>query len=284
MERTKKENHAGHRQRLLKKMLAENDLLEHEILEALLFYVFKRRNTNDVAHNLLASLGGIKNILSAPMERLEQVEGVGKNVAQFLHTIGKCVKVAERGSSATEEQMSDFYDVDRFADFIREAYYGMQTEVLDFYMLDKQGNVFKRRRFFGEKARVKVEPFSIAQMVLENAPSGIIAVHNHPGGTIAPSLADDEMTKACQIICSSHKILFCDHVIITKDGLHSYYSSGEMQRISEEYSLTRLVSDFKCKRVKYADDEKEKINVFKKNLENFTIKKEGDRYVGVIEE
>ena len=282
MEKKQKENHDGHRQRMFAKMTAQGDLYEYEILEILLFYVFKRRNTNDVAHNLLATFGGIKNILAAPVERLEQVEGVGKQTAQFLYAVGNCARASMK--KGTETPMEGEYDADRLADFLRETYQDMPTEVLDFYMLDQQGNIFKRRRFFGNESRVSVEPFELSQMILENAPRGLIAVHNHPQGTLMPSQLDDEMTRVCQIICSSHGVLFCDHVIVANGGTHSYYSSGEMQRISKEYSLRRLKEGFVDRQVRYEDEEKENLNIFTKELEKFTIKIDGDRYVGVIEE
>ena len=278
MERKEKNNHDGHRQRIIKK-LDESELLEHELLEVLLFYVFKRRNTNDIAHALLAEFGSLKNILTAPKERLEKVEGIGTQSAQFLWMIGKCAAAFKKDVLASEMGVWGKYDVDAFAKAIRGSYIGLRTEVLDFYLLDKQGNVFKRRRFYGEKTRVKLEPFLFSQTLVENEPSGVIIVHNHPGGSLTPSTEDDEATRLCQVICSANNVLLCDHLIVTDGGMYSYYQVGEMQRISKEYAVRKLTAELRGKEEKYVDEEVGLPNVFQKNFDNFSIKKEGDRYV-----
>lgn len=283
MERKEKHNHDGHRQRIIKK-LEESDLLEHELLEILLFYVFKRRNTNDLAHNLLAEFGSIQKVLSAPKEKLEEVDGIGKQAAQFLWTIGKCAAAVKKDVFASEMGILGQYDCDRFVEAIRGSYIGLRTEVLDFYLLDKEGNVFKRRRFQGGKSSVRIEPLTFSQMIVENVPNGIIAVHNHPGGSLTSSREDDETTRLCQLICSAHNVLFCDHLIVTDSGSYSYYRVGEMQRISQEYSVSKLTAELRGKKREYEDENVGVPNVFKKSLDNFNIKKEGDRYVGFVEE
>ena len=72
--------HAGHRRRMIEKLKTDS-LLEHELLEVLLFNALPRRNTNDLAHKLLGEFGSVKEILSAPIEQLTKVEGVGESVA-----------------------------------------------------------------------------------------------------------------------------------------------------------------------------------------------------------
>ena len=50
--------HDGHRQRMYEK--AEKGVLaEHEWLEVLLFNAIPRRNTNDIAHALIAQFGSV---------------------------------------------------------------------------------------------------------------------------------------------------------------------------------------------------------------------------------
>ena len=278
-----KHNHDGHRQRLIKR-LDESDLLEHELLEILLFHVFKRRNTNDLAHALISEFGSIKNVLSAPKERLERVEGVGKQTAQFLWTIGKCAAKGKKEPTEPPLRLFEQYDAAAFAEAIHVYYAGLRTEVLDFYLLNEEGNVVKRRRFYGEKSRVGISPLAFSQMLVEHEPSGIIIVHNHPGGTLTPSTEDDETTRLCQLICSAHNVLLCDHLIVTESGKHSYYQVGEMQRIGREYSARRLAAELRGKKKEYVDEEIGLPNVFHKNIDNFKIKKVDGKFVGVIEE
>ena len=61
--------HEGHRQRLIAK-LEEGTLCDHEYLEMLLFNALPRKNTNDIAHRLLAEFGSLNKVFAAKPEQL----------------------------------------------------------------------------------------------------------------------------------------------------------------------------------------------------------------------
>ena len=66
----------------------------------------------------------------------------------------------------------------------------------------------------------------IREAVLANAT--ILAVcHNHPSGSLSPSRADDELTKAIQKACELMRIYFMDHVIVTDGQYYSYHELGK---------------------------------------------------------
>ena len=84
--------HDGHRHRIIEKLDSGN-LCEHEILEILLFNAIPRRNTNELAHRLLAAFGSVRGIFSATVAQLKTVDGVGENVAAYLRCVGKFYEV-----------------------------------------------------------------------------------------------------------------------------------------------------------------------------------------------
>lgn len=80
--------HKGHRERLRKKFAQDMDsLMEHEILELLLFYAIPRKNTNNLAHILINTFGNLDNVLSQPIDKLVKLEGIGESTALFLNFI-----------------------------------------------------------------------------------------------------------------------------------------------------------------------------------------------------
>ena len=83
--------HEGHRERLKEKLITSpNSLQPHEVLEILLFYAIPRKNTNEIAHQLLNMFdGSLKKVFSADMEILKSIKGVGENTAHFLKTMSK---------------------------------------------------------------------------------------------------------------------------------------------------------------------------------------------------
>ena len=78
--------HEDHRERV-RNRFAREDLdafEEHHVLELILFYSIPRKDTNAIAHRLIDKFGGFSQVLDAPLEELERVEGVGHNSALLL--------------------------------------------------------------------------------------------------------------------------------------------------------------------------------------------------------
>ncbi len=230
--------HLGHRQRMYEKLRAGR-LLEHEMLEALLFNAVPRKNTNDLAHRLLAQFGTIRGLFDASMEQLCTVKGVGESVASYLYLIGCFYK---NYYAALGEERPKRYEVAKFQDYVKKTYAYRKDEVLDFYLLDKNGNICLKRRFTGADETghsVEFSPEAFTAMLVEEKPAGIVAVHNHPTGAATPSESDDLTTAKCQMACSFHNVLFCDHIIYGEGKVYSYYESGKMREISKECSVEK---------------------------------------------
>ena len=226
--------HDGHRHRIIEKLDSGN-LCEHEILEILLFNAIPRRNTNELAHRLLAAFGSVRGIFSATVAQLKTVDGVGENVAAYLRCVGKFYEVYR---AADEERFPKKFEAESFMAFVKEKYAPADKEVLDFYLIDEKQNIVLCKRFtIDSPQRVVVKPEELTKLIVENKPFGIVAVHNHLKGNCFPSVADDKTTRQFQLICSFHNMLFCDHFIYSPAGIYSYYKSGKMREISRNFSI-----------------------------------------------
>ncbi len=233
--------HDGHRRRILEK-LDSGTLREHELLEILLFNAIPRRNTNDIAHRLLAAFGSIRGIFSASVQELERVDGVGKSVAAYLRCIGRFY---ETYSEQGERTFPERFEPESFLVFLREKYAPLDKEVLDFYFLDENRRITFCKRFTSESTRqVLIKPDRLTELLVsEHKPYAVIAVHNHLNGSFFPSGADDGATRQFQLICSIHNVLFCDHYIFASGGIYSYYRSGRMQSISKDFSIGNILAE-----------------------------------------
>lgn len=229
----KKHEHAGHRRRLMDKLDA-GGLCEHEYLEALLFNVIPRRNTNDLAHRLLARFGSVLGVLEAPFEALRKVEGVGAETASYLYCVGKFCKEFTRCDEG-KRTFPKMYSHDIFLPFIKRKYADLTYETLDLYLLDENGAIYRCKNFStGHFGSVCIEPDDFARALLYEQPSGLIIVHNHPTGSCEPSDKDDTMTRTCRVFCLMHNVLLCDHYIYAPNGVFSYYQSGRLKTLGEE--------------------------------------------------
>ncbi len=231
--------HDGHRQRIIRR-LDEDSLEDHELLEILLFIALPRKNTNDLAHRLLAEFGTVPRVLSATLEQLQRVDGVGVSLAAHIKV---CGKICQRFFANRNSGYIGKFDRETFFPYVMQLYAKETHEVMDVYLLDFEKKVFGYKRFTSDKLyTVRFAPEDFAKMMVEDSPAGIVLVHNHPFGEAKPSSLDDEMTKKCQLLCSAHNIMLCDHIVYSPDGIYSYYLSGRLKEISELYSTEQAFS------------------------------------------
>ena len=231
---------AGHRARIFKKAKTER-LCDSELLELLLFYAIPRRDTRDVAHDLLATHGSLRAILQASPTVLEQTRGVGENVVAFLSALNElCLRCREDSCAPTPLMVKPRYE--EFWKYLDGIYATVDYEVIDAYFLDSESYIYSSCRLArGDECSVQFHPPTLSKILAETPPAGLVLVHNHPKDFAEPSNADREMTEKCQVLCSLHNVIFCDHVIYAKGHRFSYYDSGNLQGISKHYSIENIV-------------------------------------------
>ena len=66
------------------------------------------------------------------------------------------------------------------------------------------------------------------KMALELGATALILVHNHPSGTLKPSMADKQITQKLKTAAASLDIKVLDHVIITERSYFSFADENEM--------------------------------------------------------
>ena len=106
-----KKTHEGHRQRMRKRVEQQGfDSLEpHEALEYLLYITNARKDTNQLAHDLMGRFGDFAGVLEATEEDLLTVEGVGPATARMLHLLPAADTIpnaAPTGRSASRPRSS----------------------------------------------------------------------------------------------------------------------------------------------------------------------------------
>lgn len=58
--------------------------------------------------------------------------------------------------------------------------------------------------------------------------NGIALCHNHPSGTLRPSIPDDKLTREIKEGANLLGLTFLDHLILTEDGCYSYHDEGRL--------------------------------------------------------
>ena len=97
--------HDGHREKMRQRFLRAgmDAFADHEALELLLYYAIPRKDTNAIAHALMNRYGSLSAELSAPVEDLQKVEGLGESAAVLLKLVPQIVYKARMTDIQREE-------------------------------------------------------------------------------------------------------------------------------------------------------------------------------------
>lgn len=231
--------HEGHRKRMRERLLdGGGGLQDHEILEILLFGAIPRKNTNEIAHNLLNAFGGLAQVFRADYRQLLSVEGMGEAAAAHLKCVALCMERAEEQTDLQLPKAMNFAEVSQY--FIKR-FRGLHQEVVELYIADSKENMTLAERFTSnETDKARVSPETIGNILAAKRPYSILLVHNHLCNDFRPSPKDDIFTRQVQLLCNIHNVRFYDHLIVSPAGVYSYYRAGEMERIRQEYSLQNI--------------------------------------------
>lgn len=223
--------HDGHRDRM-RKRIEENgisSLQEHEILEYLLYAFVPRKDTNEMAHNLLTEFGSLKEVFDASIERLQKVKGISYNMAIFLNSMSG---ISRQYVSNSGGDVVSINTVAKCVELMKPIMSSMVREEIHMLLRDSTGKLIKRvvvSKGVVNESSCYVR--DITDIVLRNEASGIVLVHNHPSGRAKPSNADIQLTEQLYLAMTMIGVAFDDHLIIAKDNYYSFRQDFDLDRL-----------------------------------------------------
>ena len=103
------------------------------------------------------------------------------------------------------------------------------VEHAEVLLLKQSGKLIKRVRIgSGGLTETIVDIRVLFREALLNNATSFILVHNHPSGSINPSVYDDKLTKDAWEAANIMRIRMIDHVIIGEGNYYSYQESGKL--------------------------------------------------------
>lgn len=223
-------HYVGHRERLRERLRkgGEDALPDYELLELVLFAAIPRRDVKPIAKRLLDEFkGDVAAVLSAPRERLLQIDEVGDSIVDQLKIVhaaaGRLLLAKAKGADVALSSWSALinYCMARMA---REP-----IEQFRVLFLDRKNKLIKDEVLgVGTIDHAPVYPREVVKKALDLGASAIILVHNHPSGDPSPSSGDVEMTKQVVDAARTLDIAVHDHFIIGRNGHASLKQLGLM--------------------------------------------------------
>lgn len=217
---------AEHRKRLRARFITggADALPDYELLELVLFRAIPRQDVKPLANRLLSTFGDLNRVLSAPIARLKEVDGVGDAVICELKIIEAAAHRLARARVIQKPILSSW---DALIDYCHTAMAHRETEQFRALYLDRKNTLIAdEAQAEGTVDHVPVYPREIAKRALELNASALILVHNHPSGDPTPSQQDIDTTRQIEAACATLNITLHDHLIIGKSREISMRSDG----------------------------------------------------------
>ncbi len=225
--------HEGHRQRMKQRFRNSgfDGMSDHEVLEYMLFYVFKQGNTNEIAHRLIKTFGSLAGVLEADYESLIQVSGIKENAASYIKSI---LPLFTRYHASVKAK-KDMTDGDQCGEFFMSYYYGLKTEKVMVMLLDTACKMITAETVCeGDLDSATFNLRRLVEIVVRNKAAAIVLAHNHPGGIALPSKEDVDATIGIRNALAAMGIMLLDHVILTEDDYVSMGKSASFKQMFKE--------------------------------------------------
>ncbi len=164
-----------------------------------------------------------KNFNGLSIDKLKHIEGIGNAKAcQIMAAVEFSRRFLLRDRIKIKTDKDVFPLVAEIADRKQEFFLTLT--------LDGANHLIEKRTVFvGTSNQSLTHPREIFSYAVTDRAAGIILVHNHPSGDHSPSKEDyevtDRMVNAGEIV----GIDVLDHIIISKNGYHSFQRSGYLR-------------------------------------------------------
>jgi DNA repair protein RadC len=212
----------GHRERLRERFrgAGSDAVTDYELLELLLFRALPRRDVKPLAKTLIARFGSFAEVVSAPVERLAEIKGLGDAAITELKVVQAAANRLARGQVKRRPVLSSWSSV---LDYCRTAMAFADKEQFRVLFLDKRNQLIADEvQQVGTVDHTPVYPREVVKRALELSATAVILVHNHPSGDPTPSRADIQMTQAIIEVAKPLGISVHDHIIVGKEGHASF--------------------------------------------------------------
>ncbi len=225
MEKQKKDNniHKGHRKKVRNRYYecGLKGMPEHNILEFLLFFGIQRKDTNEIAHELINRFGSLSSVFEAKREDLMKVKGMTENAACLITMILPLYSAYVDDLSSMKE---DLVNNDGIVNYLQGKFSKRCEQV--YILCFNSDHSFITCRLIGEGdiASSTFDSRKLISVVLETNARMVVMAHNHPHGIHMPSAQDIEVTQTIYNFLKTINVKLIDHLIVTDDNYSSLAS------------------------------------------------------------
>ena len=229
-ERERRKRLHGHRERLRRQFLeglpGGAALPDYQLIELLLFGVFRQGDVRELARELVAEFGSAANVLAAEPAALARVKGVGE-AAVVAIKVAEALAIKLAATEVREEVRANFSSYERVIAYCRTRLGRRSVEEFHVLFLDSGNRLLHdERQHVGTVNEAPAYPREVCRRALEVKATAVVLVHNHPSGDPTPSDADLRVTRRIVAAARTMGIHVHDHLIVTPEDHFSFRAKG----------------------------------------------------------
>ncbi len=221
--------HKGHRDRVRNRFLQKGigAFDDHEILEFLLFYVHRVKDTNTIGHELIDRFKTLDGVFSASYEELCKVNGIDKAGASLITFVGQLRNRISLSSTKQKLRLSTNKDA---GEYCMGFFEHLSNERVILVSLNSLRDVLAVDIISeGGPNSAHVDVRKIVETAMMRKASGVIIAHNHPGDSTHPSSADVAVTDRVIRVLEGIDIAVIDHIICNETSYTSMSERGILE-------------------------------------------------------
>ena len=191
-------------------------LSNHELFMLILRHGNKQSTVSQIASNLLIYCKSLSNLARMTHQDLMKISGIKQAKALELSSI---LELSKRISREKAMQTPLLDNMDAVVNWCKnEIGYQQQESFLVIYLSVASRILSYEIVFKGTLDRSLIHPREIFLGAIKHHAASVIAVHNHPAGTLYPSQMDLKVTQQLLEASELLQIPLLDHLIVTSEG------------------------------------------------------------------
>lgn len=183
-----------------------------ELLAILLGTGAAQLSVIELAENLLHAFGGLRGLLQAHRDVLEEQQGLGPAKTAKLLAV---LELSRRYLDEMLMRSNPLESPEVTEQYLKTVLRDYPNEVFACLFLDTRHRVIAFEELFhGTIDGATVYPRVVAEKALRHGAAALIVAHNHPSGVSEPSLADQAITRRLKDALALLDIRLLDHFVV----------------------------------------------------------------------
>lgn len=192
--------------------LGSSALSDAELLAIFLRTGIKGKTAVDLARDIIAYFGSLRNLLLADKKAFCQFSGLGEAKFAQLQAV---IELSRRHLKETMQHGEFLKNPQSTQDYLSARLRDLPYEVFACLFLDNQHRVIEFEILFqGTINGSSVHPREVVRKTLKHNAAALILAHNHPSGIAEPSSADRHITKQLIQALALIDVRVLDHIVV----------------------------------------------------------------------